>query len=68
MEGKHYIHFILGDQLLFKKTTNMVPSVGDEIRIKDKGSEKFYLVEKRVWVYDEPECPLNRVNLGVKLK
>ncbi len=39
-----------------------VPRKGDEIRLTKKG---FYEVTSVVWVYDEPESPYSRVNIGL---
>jgi len=61
------IHFIHDDELFFKQVSAHVPVVGDEIRLGGEGSEKYYTVNHRVWVYDEPECPFSRVNVGVSL-
>lgn len=60
------IHFILGDDLLFKRFTTKSPLVGDEIRTGGEGNEKIYRVTHRVWVYDEPICPFERLNVGIE--
>ncbi len=49
-------------KVIFKKILFQVPRVGDEIRIFDA---KIYQVTKVVWIYDETDFPLGRVNLGV---
>jgi len=53
-------------QLLYKLRICGVPRVGDEIRSGGEGAEKYYKVMRVLWVYDEPECPFDRVNIGVK--
>jgi hypothetical protein len=58
------IRFILDDKLFFVKLANNVPQVGDEFRIGGKGNEKYYRIDKRVWVYDE-DGPHERVNIGI---
>lgn len=62
------IHFIRDDdegRELTRKWASHVPHVGDEIRIGGAGNEKYYLVTRIVWVYDEQENPFDRVNIGV---
>lgn len=56
------VHFIHNSKLLFKKNMHHVPRVGDEIRLV---SDEFYTAAKIVWIYDEPEQPFERVNVGL---
>ena len=55
------IHFIAGESVIARKRVCHVPRPGDEVRLW----EKFYTVERIVWVYDEDEILLDRVNIGV---
>jgi hypothetical protein len=60
------IHFIEhGDEILAKPLADHVPRVGDEVRFGGAGNEKYYTVDLVVWVYDEPDTPFDRVNIGV---
>lgn len=61
---KMYIHFIdiNLDKIVHRDYLNFVPRVSDEIRLNEN---KFYLVEKVVWIYDEPEYPYQRANIGI---
>lgn len=59
------IHFILDDALHFKQHCRHAPNTGDEIRIGGDGSEMFFTVGKRVWVYDESESPYTRLNVEI---
>ena len=66
MEKSICIHFIDYRGLFAKKYCSHVPSIGHEIRLGGKGDEKYYKVEGPiVWVYDEPENPCDRVNVGI---
>lgn len=49
--------------IVMNRVAALVPRVGDEIRI---GDTTFFEVRRLVWVYDEPECPYDRVNIGVR--
>lgn len=67
-DGSIYIHIIEDDQrstLLDKRRAFSVPRAGDEIRMGGPDNERYYKVTRVVWVYDEPECPFERVNVGV---
>jgi len=66
-KGNIYIHIIEeGDShVLSKRLVSSVPRPGDEIRFSVEGKEQFYEVTRVVWVYDEPEHPFDRVNIGV---
>jgi len=66
---RYYIHYICEKDglLLFKSNEELPPSAGDEMRIDGKSGTEVYKITRRVWVYDEPECPFNRVNVGVEL-
>lgn len=57
-------HFIDSktDKVLFKRVIFNAPRINDEVRF---GEELFYTVHLIVWVYDEPDCPFERVNIGV---
>lgn len=57
------IHFILRNKLYAVKYACHTPYVDDEIRLSDG---KFYRVKRLVWVYDEPECYYDRVNIEIK--
>lgn len=59
------IHFIFENALIYKAYVCHVPHPGDEVRFGGPENEKFYKVERVVWVYDEPENPFDRVNIGV---
>lgn len=67
--SRTYAHFI--DEATGKNVTRLavlcVPRVGDEIRIGGSGSERYYKVTRVIWVYDEPDSPYERVNIGVEL-
>jgi hypothetical protein len=56
----HFIHESKG--LLFKRTINHAPSVGDEIRMP---GERYFKVTVLVWVYDEDDSPFQRLNIGI---
>lgn len=64
-----YIHFIhqKSGSIVLKKLTCNAPRVGDEIRLGGLNNERYYKVTDVVWVYDEPEQPTDRVNVGVVL-
>ena len=51
--------------LISKKLVYNVPRIGDELRLGGMLAEKFYKVIQVLWVYDEPESPYERVNIGV---
>ena len=65
MKDLFNIHFILDGKLFFKKGTKFLPLVGDEIRLGNVDNEKFYVVTKRVWAYDEQDNLFERVNIGI---
>lgn len=56
----HFIHEKHG--MVYRKVIDHAPRVGDEIRISES---TYYKVTMLVWVYDEPECPYQRLNIGV---
>jgi hypothetical protein len=58
----HIIHEGTG-QILAKPLLSVVPRIGEEIRF---AGERYYTVTVVCWVFDEPECPLQRVNIGAK--
>ena len=68
-KGNIYIHFIEEDcvHVLKKTLVSSVPRTGEEIRIGGESNEQFYTVTQVVWIYDEPDNPFERVNVGVKL-
>ena len=68
-KGNIYIHIIVAEsgQMLSKNIVSMVPSVGDEMRLGGKENEQYYKVNRVVWVYDEPESPWERANVGVDM-
>lgn len=57
----HIIHDVSG-KMLAKPILSVVPRIGEDIRFAD---EKYYTVKIVCWILDEPECPLQRVNIGV---
>jgi len=61
---EYKIHFVKEGGSLIVHYTNFVPRVGDEIRIKE---DEYYEVTLIVWIFDEPECPITRVNVGIRL-
>ena len=65
--GNIRIHFIRCSDavVILKMNASHVPRTDDEIRLGGEGSEKYYRVIRVVWAYDEPECPFDRVNIGV---
>ena len=54
------------DKLIGREHVSHVPRVGDEIRMGGEGNEKYYKVIMVIWIYDEPGCPFERVNIGVE--
>lgn len=62
-----HIHFVSEkrNRVVERQFADHVPRVGDEIRFGGPGKEKYYKVTRVVWVYDEPENPFYRVNVGV---
>lgn len=62
----YVIHFILNNKIILKQYNEHCPVIGDEIRIGGKNNEKFYKVICRIWVYDEPDCPHQRINIGLE--
>jgi hypothetical protein len=69
MNGNIYAHFIgeINNKQLFKRLITHVPRPNDEIRMGGEGNEKYYKVTRVIWVYDEPDNPYERVNIGVEL-
>lgn len=63
IESKVRLHFIVDNVLTYVQTVNHVPRVGDEVRFL---GEKYYTVTMVVWVYDEPEAPWGRANVGLE--
>lgn len=55
----HLIHLTKG--LHSRVTIEQVPRVGDELRL---GEHSYYKVVAVVWVFDEPNSPYQRVNIG----
>lgn len=56
----HFIHEEKG--MLARMTINHAPRVGDEIRLQ---GELYFKVTRLIWVYDEPEHPFQRLNIGL---
>jgi hypothetical protein len=54
------------DQVMIKKMVSAVPREGDEVRLLWKGHVHYFKVMLVVWVYDEPGCPFDRVNIDVE--
>lgn len=50
------------NRLIAKPIMGGVPSIGEELRL---AGERYYEVVHVVWILDEPECPYQRVNIGV---
>jgi len=67
--GTIYAHFIdeVDNKILLKRIVTCAPRQKDEIRIGGEGNEKYYKVTRVIWVYDEPDSPFERVNIGIKL-
>jgi len=62
------IHFIDtdSDKMVAKEFVCHVPCVGNEIRVGGEGNERYYSVNRVVWVYDEETfSDFDRVNIGV---
>jgi hypothetical protein len=59
------IHFInaRSGKIYLTPLTSQVPRKDDEIRL---GKKLFFRVTKVVWVFDEPESPYSRVNIGLE--
>ena len=66
--GNIYAHIIEAStgKIVAKERIPCTPRKGDEIRLGGEGAEKYYSVVCVVWVYDEPENPFYRVNIGVE--
>lgn len=56
----HFIHSERG--LLSARHLHHAPSVGDELRF---GSDIYFTVVRKVWVYDEPEALFSRLNIEI---
>ena len=56
----HFIHEERG--MIARLYLDFAPRVGDELRFQ---GEKYYKVSRIVWVYDEPESRMQRVNIGL---
>jgi hypothetical protein len=63
------IHFIEEgkDHVVSKQLTSKVPRSGDEIRLGGKDRERFYKITRVIWIYDEPDSPFERINIGIEL-
>ena len=53
---------IKSDTVIKIYLTNHAPRLGDEIRL---GDGEYYKVTHAIWCLDEPDLPLERLNLGV---
>ena len=64
MKEKIKAHFIdiETDEMVRQYVIYFPPRVGDELRFSEKS---FYLVETLIWVFDEPEQPYQRLNIGI---
>jgi hypothetical protein len=62
--GNIYMHVIAedGDRVLDKIRASQVPRPDDVLRL---GRDRYFRVTRVVWVYDEDDCPFERVNIGV---
>lgn len=67
IEPSVHIHFVSEEtnRIVTRQFANHVPRVGDEIRLGGPKKERYYKVTRVVWVYDEPESPFYRANVGV---
>lgn len=59
----HFIHSKRG--LLSVQNLHHAPSVGDELRLKGATGDIYFIVVRKVWVYDEPESPFSRLNIEI---
>lgn len=61
------IHFLddTTGQMVLRRVEWYAPRVGDEIRFGGEGNERYYKVNRLVWVYDEPLAMWSRLNVGV---
>ena len=57
----HFIHAEKG--LLYRLLLAFAPRVGDELRF---AGDKFFTVERLLWVYDEPASQFSRLNIEIK--
>ncbi len=57
----HFIHEDRG--VISKRQIEFAPAVGDELRFE---GDRFYVVTRKVWIYDEPEAQFSRLNIGVQ--
>lgn len=66
---KTYIYFIdnESDKVISKRLLSAIPNVGNTTRfsVGEKGIS-FYRVIEVCFVYDEPDCPYERVNVGLE--
>lgn len=62
-----YAHFIdeQTGNTVFRQLISFIPRRKDEVRVGGEGKEKYYKVTRVIWVYDEPDCPYMRVNIGI---
>jgi thymidine kinase len=67
MDLKHKIcvHCILDGELYTKLHVSHAPLTGDELRFGGAGNEAYFTVGRRIWVYDEPEVPMSRLNVEI---
>ncbi|WP_343728488.1 hypothetical protein [Duganella sp.] len=57
-------HFVHEERGLFsRRQIDFAPSVGDELRFE---GEHFFVVTRKVWVFDEPEAQFTRLNIGIR--
>lgn len=56
----HFIHEDRG--ILYKRQIEFAPAVGDELRFD---GDRYFVVTRKVWVYDEPEAEFSRLNIGM---
>lgn len=57
-------HFIHEDgRVISKQLIAFAPAVGDELRF---AGDRFFVVTRKVWIYDEPEAGFSRLNIGVQ--
>ena len=61
----HLINYA-NNEIISKQYVYHAPRMGEELRLGGEGNEKYYMVILVVWVYDEPECPFGRVNIGIE--
>ncbi len=65
MDKSFLIYFMLNNELFVRRFAKQVPSIGDELRFGKKGSEKTYIVDKKIWVYNGSKSLFERINIEI---